>query len=176
VSGSRYFPKQKNLTPMPKYRITVNRRKFDVEAEPDVPLLWILRDYVGLRGTKFGCGVGACGACTIHLNGQPVRSCQIRISSLAASAGITTIEGISDEALHPVQQAWLEVQVPQCGYCQAGQIMSAVALLARNSSPLDSDIDKAMSGNLCRCGTYDRIRKAIHLAGRRRSSGDVQGK
>lgn len=149
---------------MKKYNITVNQRAYEVEAEPDVPLLWILRDYVGLKGTKFGCGIAACGACTIHLNGNPARSCQLRISTLPASAKITTIEGIGANAPHPVQKAWIELQVPQCGYCQSGQIMSAVALLAKKPLPSDQDIDTAMAGNLCRCGTYDRIRKAIHLA------------
>jgi isoquinoline 1-oxidoreductase alpha subunit len=149
---------------MAKYHITINNRQYDVEADSDVPLVWILRDYIGLKGTKFGCGVASCGACTIHLNGNPVRSCQLRISALPANAKITTIEGISEQGLHPVQEAWIEYQVPQCGYCQSGQIMSAVALLKRNPKPDDKDIDAALSGNLCRCGTYDRIRKAIHKA------------
>jgi len=149
---------------MKTYSITVNRKPFEVEAEPDVPLLWILRDYLGLKGTKFGCGIASCGACTVHLNNNPVRSCQLRISAIPANAKITTIEGIGEDALHPVQKAWIELQVPQCGYCQSGQIMSAVALLAKKPMPSNKDIDAALAGNLCRCGTYDRIRKAIHLA------------
>jgi isoquinoline 1-oxidoreductase subunit alpha len=149
---------------MAKYSITVNNKKYTVEADADVPLVWILRDYVGLKGTKFGCGVASCGACTVHLNESPVRSCQLRISALPANSKITTIEGISERGLHPVQEAWIEYQVPQCGYCQSGQIMSAVALLKRNPNPEDKDIDAALTGNICRCGTYDRIRKAIHKA------------
>jgi isoquinoline 1-oxidoreductase alpha subunit len=149
---------------MAKYSVTVNNRQYSIEAESDVPLLWVLRDYVGLKGTKFGCGVASCGACTVHLNGNPVRSCQLKISALPANAKITTIEGISDGELHPVQKAWIEYQVPQCGYCQSGQIMSAVALLKKKPKPNDKDIDAALTGNICRCGTYDRIRKAIHKA------------
>jgi isoquinoline 1-oxidoreductase alpha subunit len=126
-------------------------------------MLWVIRDYVGLKGTKFGCGMALCGACTIHLNGQPVRSCQTPISTVKKKK-ITTIEGISDNMEHVVQQAWIEEQVPQCGYCQSGQIMSAVALLKAKPNPTDDDIDTYMSGNICRCGTYDRIRKAIHRA------------
>jgi isoquinoline 1-oxidoreductase alpha subunit len=146
------------------YSITVNQKSYTVEAEPDVPLVWILRDYVGLKGTKFGCGVAACGACTVHLNGKPVRSCQLRISAVPTSASITTIEGIGEKSLHFIQQAWIELIVPQCGYCQSGQIMSAVALLNKTSKLTDKDIDTAMAGNLCRCGTYERIRKAMHRA------------
>ena len=149
---------------MPKYTLTINKKQHIVEADSDVPLVWILRDYVGLKGTKFGCGIASCGACTVHLNGNPVRSCQLRIPALPANAQITTIEGISEKGYHVVQQAWLEIQVPQCGYCQSGQIMSAVALLKQKPNPTDKEIDTAMAGNLCRCGTYDRIRKAIHLA------------
>lgn len=149
---------------MGKYNITVNQKLYTVEAEPDVPLVWILRDYIGLKGTKFGCGIAACGACTVHLNNQPVRSCQLRIANIPANAAFTTIEGIGEKSLHRVQQAWNEMFVPQCGYCQSGQIMSAAALLARTPQPTDKDIDTAMAGNLCRCGTYDRIRKAIHRA------------
>jgi isoquinoline 1-oxidoreductase alpha subunit len=146
------------------YSISVNQKSYTVEAEPDVPLVWILRDYVGLKGTKFGCGVAACGACTVHLNGKPVRSCQLRISAVPTSASITTIEGIGEKSLHFIQQAWIELIVPQCGYCQSGQIMSAVALLNKTSKLTDKDIDTAMAGNLCRCGTYERIRKAMHRA------------
>ncbi len=151
---------------MATYRITVNRKSYRVEAEEDVPLLWILRDYIGLKGTKFGCGIASCGACTIHLNGNAVRSCQLRISALPPNSQITTIEGIGEKGQHAIQHAWIELQVPQCGYCQSGQIMSAVALLSKKTSPTDNEIDKAMAGNLCRCGTYDRIRKAIHQAAR----------
>ena len=146
---------------MAKYNISINGKKTQVEAEPDTPMLWVIRDYVGLKGTKFGCGMALCGACTIHLNGQPVRSCQTPISTVKKKK-ITTIEGISDNMEHVVQQAWIEEQVPQCGYCQSGQIMSAVALLKAKPNPTDDDIDTYMSGNICRCGTYDRIRKAIH--------------
>ena len=148
---------------MAKYNISINGKKTQVEAEPDTPMLWVIRDYVGLKGTKFGCGMALCGACTIHLNGQPVRSCQTPISTVKKKK-ITTIEGISDNMEHVVQQAWIEEQVPQCGYCQSGQIMSAVALLKAKPNPTDDDIDTYMSGNICRCGTYDRIRKAIHRA------------
>ena len=149
---------------MKSYTVNVNGKKYNIEAESDVPLVWILRDYIGLKGTKFGCGIAQCGACTIYLNGTPVRSCQLRISNVPASARLTTIEGIGSPELHAVQKAWIELQVPQCGYCQSGQIMSAVALLRENPDPTDAEIDVAMNGNLCRCGTYERIRKAIHLA------------
>jgi len=135
----------------------------DAAVDPAMPLLWVLRDHLGLTGTKFGCGMALCGACTVHLDGVPIRSC---VTPLAAASGkrITTIEGLSNDRSHPVQRAWLELDVPQCGYCQSGQIMSAVALLASNPAPTDADIDAAMSGNICRCGTYPRIRKAIHRA------------
>ncbi|MCF0075001.1 (2Fe-2S)-binding protein [Dyadobacter sp. CY261] len=149
---------------MGKYTITVNHTKYEVEAEPNVPLLWVLRDYLGLKGTKFGCGIAACGACTVHLDGSPVRSCQMQLAAIPTNSKITTIEGIAGDGLHPVQQAWIALQVPQCGYCQSGQIMTTVALLAQNPKPSDQDIDAALTGNLCRCGTYDRIRQAIHLA------------
>jgi isoquinoline 1-oxidoreductase subunit alpha len=149
---------------MAKFSLTVNTKEYTVEADPDTPLVWVLRDYIGLKGTKFGCGVSMCGACTVHLNGNPVRSCQLPVSSIPRNAKITTIEGIGDQALHPVQKAWVELQVPQCGYCQSGQIMSAVALLKKNPNPTDQNIDSALAGNICRCGTYDRIRKAIHQA------------
>jgi len=128
-----------------------------------MPLLWAIRDIVGLTGTKFGCGMALCGACTVHVDGEPVRSCSLPVSA-ASGRKITTIEGLSENGAHPVQVAWRELNVPQCGYCQSGQIMSAVALLARNPKPSDADIDTAMSGNLCRCGTYTRIRAAIHRA------------
>ncbi len=144
-------------------KLTVNGRSTTVDVLPDTPLLWVLRDVLNLHGTKYGCGIGQCGACTVHLNGQPVRSCSIAISA-AADAHITTIEGLSPDGSHALQKAWLEVDVPQCGYCQAGQIMSAAALLAKHPHPTDQDIDMAMNGNLCRCGTYLRIREAIHKA------------
>ena len=145
------------------YTITVNGKSTSVDVPADMPLLWVLRDVLNLRGTKYGCGIGACGACTVHLNGRAVRSCQTRVSA-AANTPITTIEGLSADGTHPVQQAWLEVDVAQCGYCQAGQIMSAAALLQRTPKPSDGDIDQAMNGNLCRCGTYIRIRQAVHRA------------
>ncbi len=149
---------------MKTYTLNINKKLIKFEAEPDTPLLWVIRDYAELKGTKFGCGMGLCGACTVHLNGQPIRSCQTPISSVKASSKVTTIEGISENIDHVVQKAWIEEQVPQCGYCQSGQIMSAVALLKSNPNPSDEDIDNYMSGNICRCGTYVRIRKAIHLA------------
>ena len=149
---------------MAQYSITVNNKEYTVDVDSDTPLVWVLRDNIGLKGTKFGCGVAMCGACTVHLNDNPVRSCQIPISSIPKSSSITTIEGIGNRALHAVQEAWIYLQVPQCGYCQSGQVMSAVALLKKIPSPTDSQIDSALAGNLCRCGTYDRIRKAIHLA------------
>lgn len=149
---------------MAKYTLTVNGVKHQVEADPDTPLLWVIRDLVGLTGTKFGCGMALCGACTVHINDQPVRSCSTPVSTVKASQRITTIEGLSSDTSHPVQQAWIAEQVPQCGYCQSGQIMSAAALLRVNPNPSEADIDNYMSGNLCRCGTYPRIRKAIHRA------------
>ncbi len=141
----------------------LNGRPQEVDVPSDTPLLWVLRDTVKLTGTKFGCGIGQCGACTVHLNGNPVRSCQTPISAVAG-AEVMTIEGLSAEGDHPVQRAWVEEQVPQCGYCQSGQIMSAVALLAQTGRPTDEDIDRAMTGNVCRCGTYNAIRRAIHRA------------
>jgi len=144
------------------YTLTVNGKSASVDAPADMPLLWALRDILNLKGTKYGCGIGACGACTVHVDGKPVRSCQTRVS--AVKGPITTIEGLSAEGTHPVQLAWREIDVPQCGYCQAGQIMSAVALLAQKPKPTDEDIDQAMNGNLCRCATYTRIRQAIHKA------------
>ena len=135
----------------------------NVDAEPDTPLLWVLRDHLGMTGTKFGCGMALCGACTVHVDGAATRSCVLPLSAVAGRS-ITTIEGLSKDRSHAVQRAWLEIDVPQCGYCQSGQIMSAAALLKTNSKPNDADIDAAMSGNICRCGTYPRIRKAIHRA------------
>jgi isoquinoline 1-oxidoreductase alpha subunit len=145
------------------FTLNVNGKSVTVDVPADMPLLWVLRDVLDLRGTKFGCGLGQCGACTVHLRGNPVRSCQTPVST-AAGGAITTIEGLSPDASHPLQRAWEELDVPQCGYCQAGQIMSAAALLRRNPRPTDGDIDLAMSGNLCRCATYTRIREAIHKA------------
>ena len=142
---------------------TVNGASRSVDVPSDMPLLWVLRDVLSLRGTKYGCGVGACGACTVHVNGRAVRSCQTRASAIAG-AEVKTIEGLSPDGSHPLQRAWVEVDVPQCGYCQAGQIMSAAALLATKPAPTDGDIDQAMNGNLCRCATYLRIRTAIHKA------------
>ncbi|MCX5766067.1 MAG: (2Fe-2S)-binding protein [Gemmatimonadetes bacterium] len=141
----------------------VNGKAVTVDAPSDMPLLWVLRDVLDLKGTKFGCGVAQCGACTVHLKGVPVRSCQIPVSSLGGLE-ITTIEGLSKDGTHPLQVAWQEIDVPQCGYCQAGQIMSAAALLEQKKKPTDADIDQAMGGNICRCATYNRIRKAIHRA------------
>jgi isoquinoline 1-oxidoreductase alpha subunit len=145
------------------YNLNVNGKPATVDVPADMPLLWVLRDVLNLRGTKFGCGISQCGACTVHLGNRAVRSCQTQVSTVG-NAAITTIEGLSADGSHPVQQAWRELDVPQCGYCQAGQIMSASALIARIAKPTDADIDQAMSGNLCRCGTYLRIRPAIHRA------------
>jgi aerobic-type carbon monoxide dehydrogenase small subunit (CoxS/CutS family) len=145
--------------------LTINGRSHRVDVPPDTRLLWVLRDVVGLTGTKFGCGIAQCGACTVHLDGEPVRSCTTPVSQVGSRA-ITTIEGLSPDASHAVQKAWLAEDVPQCGYCQSGQIMAAAALLATNPRPTDADIDEAMQGNICRCGTYDRIRRAIHRAAR----------
>jgi isoquinoline 1-oxidoreductase alpha subunit len=144
-------------------KLTVNGVEREVDAPPDMPLLWALRDLLGLTGTKFGCGIAQCGACTVHLDGVPKRSCVTPVSA-AAGKKITTIEGLSQDASHPVQRAWAELDVVQCGYCQSGQIMSAVALLAAKPDPSDADIDAALSGNICRCGTYQRIRAAVHRA------------
>jgi isoquinoline 1-oxidoreductase alpha subunit len=148
---------------MPTYKLTVNNKAYTIDADQAMPLLWAIRDLVGLKGTKFGCGIAQCGACTLHVDGVAVRSCSYPVSA-AAGKKITTIEGISENIDHAVQKAWIEFQVPQCGYCQSGQIMSAVALLKTKPKPTDADIDSAMQGNLCRCGTYQRIRKAIHRA------------
>jgi isoquinoline 1-oxidoreductase alpha subunit len=155
-------------------KLKVNNRTMDTDAAPDTPLLWVLRDHLGMTGTKFGCGMALCGACTVHLDGAAVRSCVLPLSAVADRA-ITTIEGLSPDRSHAVQKAWLEIDVPQCGYCQSGQIMSAAALLHRNSNPSDAEIDAAMSGNLCRCGTYPRIRKAIHRAAELHSTGGPRG-
>jgi isoquinoline 1-oxidoreductase alpha subunit len=144
-------------------KLKVNGAPCQFEGDPDMPLLWFLRDELNLKGTKFGCGMGLCGACTVHLNGKPTRACLTPVSA-AANATVITIEGISPDGTHPVQIAWQELDVPQCGYCQAGQIMSACALLAKTPKPTDAEIDAAMNGNLCRCGTYLRIRAAVHKA------------
>ena len=149
---------------MKEFNLTVNNKTYKIEADPEMPLLWVLRDLIGLKGTKFGCGMSLCGACTVHFDGVAMRSCTLPVSEAAAAKNITTIEGISENIDHAVQKAWIEFQVPQCGYCQSGQIMSAVSLLKTNPRPTDADIDAAMMGNICRCGTYSRIRKAIHRA------------
>jgi isoquinoline 1-oxidoreductase alpha subunit len=143
--------------------LKVNGKQLQADVDPNTPLLWVLRDSLGLTGTKYGCGMAQCGACTVHLDGQAIRSCVKRVSD-AVGKNITTIEGLSADLTHPLQKAWLEIDVPQCGYCQSGQIMSAAVLLAEKSKPTDNDIDEAMSGNICRCGTYSRIRQAIHRA------------
>jgi isoquinoline 1-oxidoreductase alpha subunit len=143
--------------------ININGTATEVDVAADTPLLWVLRDTLGFTGTKFGCGQGLCGACTVHMNGIAIRSCQTPISAVG-DAAITTVEGLSSDRSHPVQRAWLEIDVPQCGYCQPGQMMSAAALLAMNPNPTDADIDAAMAGNICRCGTYVRIRAAVHRA------------
>ena len=144
-------------------QVTVNGVKREVDAPSDMPLLWVLRDVFGLTGTKFGCGMAQCGACTVHVDGQPLRSCVMPLSAVAGKS-ITTIEGLSSDGSHPVQRAWAELDVVQCGYCQSGQIMSAAALLAAKPKPTDADIDAALTGNICRCGTYQRIRAAVHRA------------
>lgn len=145
--------------------LTVNERRYDLDIEPEMPLLWAIREAVGLTGTKFGCGIAQCGACTVHLDGTPTRSCTTPVSA-AVGKRVTTIEGLSPDASHPLQVAWVAEQVPQCGYCQSGQLMSAAALLDRTPQPSDRQIAAAMSGNICRCGTYQRIRRAIHRAAR----------
>jgi len=148
---------------MATFQISINGKEHQIEAAPDTPILWVLRDHANLVGTKYGCGIGQCGACTVHLNGIAIRSCSLPISAVEDKE-ITTIEGLSVDGTHPLQTAWLEHDVPQCGYCQAGQIMNAAALLKDNPSPSDGEIDKAMNGNICRCGTYVRIKAAIKSA------------
>ena len=148
---------------MATYTLQINGKNYTVQADPNMPLLWVIRDLVGLTGTKYGCGIAQCGACTVHFNGNAVRSCSIPVSA-AENQKIITIEGISDDNSHAVQKAWITEQVPQCGYCQSGQIMAAVALLKQNPNPSDKDIDNTMQGYICRCGTYPRIRKAIKTA------------
>jgi aerobic-type carbon monoxide dehydrogenase small subunit (CoxS/CutS family) len=151
-------------------KLKVNRKDRAVDVSPDTPLLWVLRETLGLTGTKFGCGMAQCGACTVHLDGEAVRSCVTPVSR-AAGREVTTIEGLSSDLSHPLQRAWIAEDVPQCGYCQSGQIMAAAVLLRENPRPSDDDIDDAMTGNLCRCGTYQRIRRAIHLAARMKAEG-----
>ena len=146
-----------------RFTLTINGQARTVDVPADMPLLWVLRDVLDLKGTKFGCGVAQCGACTVHVNGQPTRSCSVPAASVAGRR-VTTIEGLSPDGTHPLQRAWQDIDVPQCGYCQAGQLMSAAALLAKTPSPTDADIDAAMAGNICRCGTYIRIKQAIHQA------------
>ena len=148
---------------MATFNLNINGKKQQVVVDPETPLLWVLRDHLNLVGTKYGCGIAQCGACVVHLNGEAVRSCVTRVSR-AADQKVVTIEGLSETNEHPLQKAWIELDVPQCGYCQSGQIMSAAVLLRENKNPTDQDIDDAMSGNICRCGTYLRIRNAIHLA------------
>jgi aerobic-type carbon monoxide dehydrogenase small subunit (CoxS/CutS family) len=155
---------------MATVRFTVNGKPQTVDAVPEMPLLWVLRDLLGLTGTKFGCGAAHCGACTVQVGGGAVRSCQTQVQSVSGK-NVTTIEGLSTDGSHPLQQAWLEFDVPQCGYCQAGQIMQAAALLAKNSKPSDVEIDEVMRGNICRCGTYQDIRKAIHRAAEIKAKG-----
>jgi isoquinoline 1-oxidoreductase subunit alpha len=149
--------------PLPAFTLNVNGHDRRVEAAPEMPLLWVLRDLLGLKGTKFGCGAGLCGACTVHVDGKAVRSCQTPVASLAGRR-VTTIEGLAGGAAHPVQRAWLALGVPQCGYCQSGQIMAAAALLAATPRPTDAEIEAGMRGNICRCGTYQRIRRAVRRA------------
>ena len=144
-------------------KLNINGQTHDVQAEPDMPLLWVIREIVGLTGTKFGCGIAQCGACSVHINGEVVRSCSIPLETVKATDQIVTIEGLSPDSSHPVQKAWASVDVPQCGYCQSGQIMAAAALLKSKPKPTDADIDEAMT-NICRCGTYQRIREAVHIA------------
>ena len=154
---------------MATFQLQVNGKAHRVEADPDTPLLWVLRDALGLTGTKYGCGMALCGACTVHIDERAARACVTRIDSLKPESRVTTIEGLSLDGQHPLQQAWIAEDVPQCGYCQAGQIMSAAVLLAEKPHPTDAEIGAAMSGNLCRCGTYVRIRRAIHRAAGARS-------
>jgi len=158
---------------MASFAFSLNGKPVRVEAEPDAPLLWVVREHLKLTGTKFGCGIAQCGACTVHVDGQPIRSCITPIGSVKGKR-ITTIEGLSANGSHPLQKAWIAEEVPQCGYCQSGQIMSAAALLSAKPKPSDADIDAAMSGNICRCGTYQRIRRAIHRAAGNRAQGGAK--
>jgi aerobic-type carbon monoxide dehydrogenase small subunit (CoxS/CutS family) len=152
-------------------KFTLNGKSAMVDVVPEMPLLWVLRDTLGLTGTKFGCGMALCGACTVHINGQPIRSCVTPVSSVAGKK-VTTIEGLSPDRSHPVQRAWMDEDVPQCGYCQSGQIMTAAALLEKTAHPTDADIDEVMRNNMCRCGTYQAIRKAIHVAADYKAKGN----
>ncbi|MDD5712142.1 MAG: (2Fe-2S)-binding protein [Smithellaceae bacterium] len=153
-------------------RLKINGKEYSIDVLPDTPLLWVLRDSIGLTGTKYSCGAALCGACTVHVNGEAVRSCVTPVSSVLGK-DITTIEGLSTDGSHPVQKAWIAEDVPQCGYCHSGQIMQAAALLAKKASPSDADIDQYMSGNICRCGTYQRIRRAIHRAAKMMAQGGI---
>ena len=155
---------------MASIKFNLNGKPQTVEASPEMPLLWVLRDVLGMTGTKYGCGMALCGACTVHLEGNAIRSCMTAVQNVAGK-NVKTIEGLSSDASHPVQQAWIELDVPQCGYCQSGQIMTASALLAKNAKPSDADIDEVMRGNICRCGTYQSIRKAVHLAAEIKAKG-----
>ena len=158
---------------MAAVKFTLNGKPQTVDVAPAMPLLWVLRDTLGMTGTKFGCGMSLCGACTVHLNGQPVRACVTPISNVASKT-VTTIEGLSADRAHPIQAAWIQEDVPQCGYCQSGQIMTAAALLAKTANPTDADIDEAMRNNICRCGTYQSIRRAVHLAAELRRKGGAK--
>jgi isoquinoline 1-oxidoreductase subunit alpha len=158
---------------MASVRFTLNGKPQTVDTVPGMPLLWVLRDTLGMTGTKFGCGMALCGACTVHIDGQPVRACVTPISSVA-SKRVTTIEGLSPDRAHPIQRAWIQEDVPQCGYCQSGQIMTAAALLAKTANPTDADIDEAMRNSICRCGTYQQIRKAVHLAAELKRTGGAK--
>lgn len=151
---------------MPKFTLHVNNQQYQVDVDADMPLLWVLRDHLNLKGAKFGCGIAQCGSCTVHLNGKPIRSCSIAASAIG-DGKIVTIEGLSEDGRHPVQEAWIEEDVPQCGYCQSGQIMTAAALLEKIPTPSDEEINAHMAGNICRCGTYPRIKKAINTAARK---------
>jgi isoquinoline 1-oxidoreductase subunit alpha len=155
---------------MAAIKFTLNGKQQGVDVSPDMPLLWVLRDTLGMTGTKFGCGMALCGACTVHINGSATRSCVTRIAAIEGKS-VTTIEGLSADSSHPVQQAWLELDVPQCGYCQSGQIMAAADLLAKRPNPTDADIDELMMGNICRCGTYQDIRRAVHRAAELKTQG-----
>jgi aerobic-type carbon monoxide dehydrogenase small subunit (CoxS/CutS family) len=160
MNGEVFMKESKTFN---KMKLRVNRKDYTLTVNPDTPLLWVIRENLGLTGTKYGCGISLCGACTVLVNGEAIRSCVTPVGSMAGKE-ITTIEGLSPDGTHPLQKAWIEYDVPQCGYCHSGQILSAAALLAKNSTPSDTDIDEAMAGNICRCGTYQRIRYAIHQA------------
>jgi isoquinoline 1-oxidoreductase alpha subunit len=173
TSRSLIFPVRRTIRFEKMIKLNVNSKPLDVDADPETPLLWVLRDHLGMTGTKFGCGKAMCGACTVHLDGAPVRSCLVPLGAAAGKA-VTTIEGLSADRSHVLQRAWIELDVPQCGYCQSGQLMSAAALLNAIADPSDADIDAAMAGNICRCGTYSRIRAAIHRAAQLLKAGGAQ--